>query len=108
MQNKKIQLWALRIAGYNCKVEYVEGRNNCCAALFFRLPTSKGEEDIAQETTEETLDIDDRALEIDTLNSNQFKPRDYESCEVEQPDDVMKPHMNVPKEIDIKQEQDKD
>jgi hypothetical protein len=23
MQNKKIQLWALTIAGYNCKVEYM-------------------------------------------------------------------------------------
>lgn len=26
MQNKKIQLRALSIAGYNCKVEYIEGR----------------------------------------------------------------------------------
>lgn len=28
MQNKKIQLWALSIAGYNFKVEYIEGRFN--------------------------------------------------------------------------------
>lgn len=39
MHNKEIQLWALSIVGYNCKVEYIEGRFNCCADILFRLPT---------------------------------------------------------------------
>jgi hypothetical protein len=38
MQNKKIKLWALCIAGYSCKTEYIEGRFNCCADLLSRLP----------------------------------------------------------------------
>ena len=41
MQNKKIQQWALSIAGYNCKIEYIEGRFNCCADLLSRIPDSQ-------------------------------------------------------------------
>jgi hypothetical protein len=43
MQNKKIQLWALSIVGYNCKVEYIEGGFNCCADLLSRPPSSGNE-----------------------------------------------------------------
>jgi hypothetical protein len=40
MQNKKIQLWALSIAGYNCKVEYVAGTDSLVADLLSRMPSS--------------------------------------------------------------------
>ena len=43
MQNKKIQLWALTIAGYNCKVEYIAGTSNSCADLLSRVPTNSPE-----------------------------------------------------------------
>ena len=33
MHNKKIQLWALGISGYNCRVEYIESSSNSCADL---------------------------------------------------------------------------
>ena len=33
MQNKKIQFWALSIAGYNCTIEYIAGTENVCADL---------------------------------------------------------------------------
>ena len=38
MQNKKIQLWASGLSGYNCKVEYISGPENTCAYLLSRLP----------------------------------------------------------------------
>ena len=34
MQNKKIQLWALGMSGYNCTVEYIAGKTNTCAIFF--------------------------------------------------------------------------
>ena len=33
LQNRNIQLWALRMAGYNCKIENIEGTTNTCADL---------------------------------------------------------------------------
>jgi len=104
MQNKKTQLC---IAGYNCKVEYIEGRNNCCVDLLSRLIRTDKDvaaQDATQETEEETPDIDDRALDVSALNSNKFRPRDFASCEVEPPDDLMKPHTDLPKEQDRDQD----
>ena len=36
--NKKIQQWALRLSGYNCRIEYLAGRENTCADLLSRIP----------------------------------------------------------------------
>ena len=38
MQNKKIQLWALGIAGYNCKIEWLMGTDNTIADFLSRRP----------------------------------------------------------------------
>ena len=38
MQNKKIQLWALSMSGYNCTIEYIAGTTNTCADLLSRHP----------------------------------------------------------------------
>ena len=38
MQNKKIQLWALSMSGYNCSIEYIAGTTNSCADLLSRHP----------------------------------------------------------------------
>lgn len=35
--NKKIQQWALKLSGYNCKIEYLAGRDNTCADLLSRI-----------------------------------------------------------------------
>ena len=48
-------------------------------------------------TLEETeLDIDDRSLEIDAINSNEFNPRDFASSHVDPPWDVIKPDIDLP------------
>ena len=38
MQNKKVQLWALSMAGYNCRMKYIPGTTNTCADLLSRKP----------------------------------------------------------------------
>jgi hypothetical protein len=38
MQNEKVQLWALGIPGYNCKIENISGVQIACAVLLFKSP----------------------------------------------------------------------
>ena len=66
MQNKKIQLWALGISGYNCRVEYIEGSSNSCADLLTRVPengTMNSEEGLDEP------DVSDNAYEINACTN---------------------------------------
>ena len=38
VQNKKIQHWTTSIHGYNCKIEYIEGKKNICGDKLSHLP----------------------------------------------------------------------
>ena len=105
MQNKKIQLWALSIAGYNCKIEYVKGEDNHCADLLTRIPHPKTSE--KSKKSEDEPDIDDRAFEIGVINSNEFNPRDFASCHVENHDEITKAVSDLPEEFSLKDEQEK-
>ena len=60
MQNKKIQLWALGISGYNCKIEYISGKENTCADLLSRSPCSDNE--VKDDNIE--VDISNNAFEV--------------------------------------------
>ena len=84
IQNKKIQLWALGISGYNCKIEYIAGETNYCADLLSRTP----HRDEANETDEENISpyINDNVYEINTINYNAFNLKTFVSCEVEEAD----------------------
>jgi transposase InsO family protein/predicted aspartyl protease len=111
MENKKIARWALSVAGYNCKVEYIEGKENHCADLLSRIPWTQTDQDAEQEKVSESADepdIDDRAFEINTLNSNEFNPKDYASCQVDPPGDIVKPKVGLLTEIDMKEKQNAD
>ena len=109
MQNKKIQLWSLSIAGYNCSVDYIKGTTNCCADLLSRIPDNENDvKQLEKNNTQQPIDIDDRTFEINTLNSNKFKPRKYASCQIDDLDDLKKPELELPEEIDIKFEQEQD
>ena len=104
MQNKKIQLWALGLSGYNCKVEYIEGVQNTCADLLSRSP--QGSKDNPTDHTYEP-DVPDKAFEINVINSNELNPKDYAGCSVTEPEG-----LTIPKEkiiqLDMVIEQDKD
>lgn len=108
MQNKKIQLWALGIAGYNCKVEYIAGTANSCADLLSRIPIVESNKELDEGTSDENVDIDERTFEISTLNSNLFNPRKFASCDIDTYDDLCKPELNLPEEINLSKEQDED
>ena len=76
MQNKKIQLWALGISSYNCKIEYIAGKTNYCAVLLSRTP----HRDDANETDEDNInpDINHNAYESNTINPNACNPTTFE------------------------------
>lgn len=67
MQNKKIQLWALSIAGYSCTIEYIAGTTNTCADLLSRRPDVA---DRCHEANLTELDVNDNIFEVNVINSN--------------------------------------
>ena len=86
MQNKKIQLWALSMSGYNCSIEYIAGSTNSCADLLSRHPDNvQKASDIqnSKEVEDQTvLDVNDNLYEVNVLDSNQFDPKTFASCEL--------------------------
>ncbi|OOZ03087.1 hypothetical protein BOW22_11585, partial [Solemya velum gill symbiont] len=104
MKNRKIQLWALSMASYNCKIEYLKGTENVCADLLSR-PNPK---EIEQSSTDENFsapEVDDRALQINVLDSLKFKPEEYAQGKVEDTE-LTKPRNTFG--LDLKEEQSKD
>ena len=79
MQNKKIQLWALSIAGYNCRVEYIPGPQNACADLLSRVPSSYFTDKPSE--PEISPEVDERTLEVAVLDSTGFDPGRLASSE---------------------------
>ena len=103
VQNKKIQLWALGIAGYNCKIEYIKGTDNSCADLLSRIPQTAG---LTQKKDAYDPDISDKSYQVNALNSNRFNPSRYASCELPPSDFIQKPCLGD--DVDIVAEQSKD
>ena len=80
MQNRKVQMWALSIAGYNCQIEYIEGVANTVADLLSRTP--QGCHKVQNKTQgEEEVEISDKYLEVNALTSNRFDPKFYAGWE---------------------------
>ena len=92
MQNKKIQMWALGIAWYNCKIEYIPGTDNTCADLLSRAPTDVT---AAESDSEQINDISNNTLQIDVLNSNRFDPKEFLRCAADLQDLPDGPHVTV-------------
>ena len=78
IQNKKIQRYALSIVGYNCRIEYISGRDNSCADA---LPRVAPNDAMTQgHDSSDEPDINDNTYEVAALNSNRFNPREYSRC----------------------------
>ena len=107
MQNKKIQLWALSMAGYNCTIEYIAGTTNTCADLLSRRPDEPGHCQEENLTEELDLDVNDNTFQVDVINSNEFEPKKFASCDVPFDDSLVKPDDCLP-ELDMISEQNKD
>lgn len=108
MQNKKIQLWALSIAGYKCKVEYIKGRFNCCADLLSSVLTVSNDDGTEVQSECDEPDVKDNFFEVNVLNSNAFSPKRLAKCKVRQPDEVIEPFIAVPEDVDVKESQTND
>ena len=83
MQNKKIQMWALSMSGYNCSIQYIEGATNTYADLLSRHPdkvngAQNSDEEVDKDHT--VLDVNVNLFEINVLDSNQFDPKSFASC----------------------------
>lgn len=89
VQNRKIQLWALSMAGYNCRIEYIEGTTNTCADLLSRHPDNVGL-DKERKEDEIVLDINDNSYQVNVLDSSQFDPKTYASCILPEKDSLEK------------------
>ena len=107
MQNKKIQLWALSMAGYNCTIEYIAGTTNTCADLLSRRPDEPGRCQEENLTEELDLDVNDNTFQVDVINSNEFEPKKFASCDVPFDDSLVKPDDCLPG-LDMISEQNKD
>ena len=99
MQNKMIQLWALGIAGYNCKIEYIAGTDNSCADMSC-IPQNAG---VTKNKEDYDIDISDKAYKINPLR---FSPKEYARCTLLPSDPIEKPTLD--ENIDMVIEQAKD
>ena len=86
MQNKKIQMKALSMSGYNCTIEYIAGTTNTCADLLSRHPDNVQKASDIQNSDEvedqTVLDVNDYLYEVNVLDSNQFDPKTFASCDL--------------------------
>ena len=116
MQNKKIQLWALSMSGYNCTIEYIEGTTNTCADLLSRHPDNVSVEKgldtdfVENDNDDVVLDVNDNLYEVNVLNSSQFEPKSYASCDLPEKDTLEKSDFSDFTKIglDMKLEQSRD
>ena len=77
MQNRKVQLWALGLAGYNATVEYIPGEKNVLADLLSRLPDDSPSPPDDQNA--EPREISDNTYEINVLNSTGLSTKQFVS-----------------------------
>ena len=88
MPNKKFQLWALSMAGYNCFIEYIAGITITCADLLSRHPDKDKQNSVVQSNSQMQvevedhgiLDVNDNLYEIDVIDSNEFDPSTFARC----------------------------
>ena len=62
IQNKKIQHWTTNLWGYNCTIEYIEGRMNICADMLSRL-----QHPISEDSGCSDPDITDKTVEVNFI-----------------------------------------
>ncbi|CAG2216830.1 unnamed protein product [Mytilus edulis] len=98
--NKKLQLWALGIESYNCKIEWLAGTDNTIADYLSRRPP--GQEGNQNQSEAIEVDISDKAFQINTLNSNEFNPKDFASCDYKADDQLSVKECKASRSVDNK------
>ena len=95
------------MAGYNCRIEYIQGTTNTCADLLSRHPDNVGLEKERDEQ-DVSLDVNDNSYQVNVLDSTNFDPNSYASCELPHEDSLQKPETLDLKDFDMYNEQSKD
>ena len=105
-KNRRIEMWAMTIQNYNCKIEYLRGKDNLTADLLSRYVSPL---DSSESEVEEEVDMRDGAIEVAVLNSNSFQPSDYVQVN---PNLIDANENQLPvtsfEDFDIREEQSKD
>ena len=70
---KKIQHWSTNICGYNCKIEYTEGKRNVCADMLLWLLHRQSHSNDDNELS--GPDITDETFEVIVINSSNINPK---------------------------------
>ena len=77
------------MSGYNCLIKNIAGTTNTCVDLLSRHPDNikkitklTDKQDSGDVTDERELDVNENLFQINILDSNQFEPRTFASCEV--------------------------
>ena len=104
IENKKIQYWTTNIRGYNCKIEYIEGKKNVCADMLSRLEPICKDDDCELSGP----DITDKTFEIGVIDSSQVSLKQFAQYDQPLPDkQCLKEELRVPG-YDMITEQNKD
>ena len=61
------------MAGYNCCIQYLKGKDNVCADLLSRAV------DMKEDNVDSPVDIDDRNYLVSAINSNLIEPKEFTS-----------------------------
>ena len=89
------------MAGYNCSIQYLKGKDNVGADLLSRAV------DVKEDNVDFTVDIDDRNYLLCAINSNLIEPKEFASYgNVD--DSSETPERPTLQEIDIIREQETD
>ena len=113
MQNKKIQLWALSLSGYQCRVEYIAGTTNTVADLLSRSPTKpvgypEEKQHCGKEEEKEMTEINDNFLQVNALNSNRFDTKPFAAWKKPDEEEISPCKEVNFQNLDMKKEQEKD
>lgn len=115
IQNKKIQLWALSISGYNCKIEHLPGKQNVIADFFSRPPMTDKETESESKFEPQINDNpykikpvnNVQSLSINVINSHDLDPKQVANKEYEPQDSFVQP-IPAFTNLCMKTEQNKD
>ena len=72
-QNKKSQHWTTSIHGYNCKIEYIEGKKNVCADMLSHLPHRPL--GVNDDNKCSGPDITNKTFQVSVINSSNNNPK---------------------------------
>ena len=76
VQNKNFQHWTTNTHGYNCKIEYIEGKKNVCVDILSHLPHRPSDSNDDNELS--GPDITHKMfVEVSMINSCNINPKAF-------------------------------